>query len=148
MSWRAPIFAIALLVLVAAPAAAQDGEATVNESDFDTSEPETDESYLEDDAGASSTGGDASSGDADASADAGSAGDGGAAAGDDEAEPTLGEGDFDTSAPAADESYLDDAETEAGLKSAEGGDAAATPGVAGALVVGVFAGVALALRRR
>ena len=69
---------LAVLLAIVGVASAQD-DPTVNESDFDTTTPEADESYLE------SEGSSASS-----------------------EEPTLRESDFDTSVPGADESYLAD----------------------------------------
>lgn len=85
---------IVLILLAVAPVAlAQEADPTVNESDYDTSEPTSDESYL--DASAQEAG--------------------------IEEEPTVSEADFDTAAPTYDESYLDDAEAEAaGADTAKG----------------------------
>ncbi|HVM45728.1 MAG TPA: hypothetical protein VM582_07305, partial [Candidatus Thermoplasmatota archaeon] len=69
---------LALILLAAPVALAQEEEPTVNDSDYDTSTPEGDDAYL-DDAEAEASG-----------------------------EPTLSDGDFDTSLPADDQSYLTD----------------------------------------
>jgi LPXTG-motif cell wall-anchored protein len=121
MNTRETIILITLALAVAVPSAlAQEEEdPTVNESDFNTTEPESDESYLDE-------------------AEQESAED-----------PTLTESDFDTTAPTADESYLDDAESEIGADGSGGSaTGSATPGLplVGALAALAVAG--LALRRR
>ena len=116
------------LLLALAPAAfAQEPEPTVNESDFDTSGPPSDESYLDEEGGAGGeTGPESGTGS--------------------EPDPTLGEGDFDMSAPAADTSYLDaEAAADAQPQDETRADAP-LPGIVAAL--GVVALAALALRRR
>lgn len=114
---------IVLILIAAAPFAAAQEEPTVNESDYETAPPTSDESYLdqsEQEAGLQES-----------SSDPGP-------------DPTLSESELDTSAPTADESYLDEAEREI---QAEGTGTSATPGLG--LVAALAAiGVALAARRR
>lgn len=108
------------ILLVAAPLAAAQDDPTLNESDMDTSPPESDESYLDD--GSNAT------------ADEGSAA---------PEDPTLAESDFDMSAPAVDESYLGD--ESAGASS---GASSETPGIGLVAAVGAVALAALVLARR
>lgn len=95
-----------LLALVAASGLATAQDPSVNESDFDTTAPPADESYLDD-------GGD----------------------------PTVTESDFDTSVPPPDESYLDDG-------SAAPEARASTPGLGLVAVAVALASAALVARRR
>lgn len=115
------ILFIALVALALSPPAAaqEDEEPTVNESDFNTTEPEANESYLDD-------------------AEAEAAG-----------EPTLNESDFDTTAPTADESYLDDAEREIESPEDGEGAAgtSGTPGLPIAIALVGIGAVAWAMRR-
>lgn len=129
---KAPL--LALLAVALAPLAAAQ-EPTVNESDFDTTPPTGDETYLDDSQDLQGTGAD------DPSAPA-------------EEEPTLSESDFDTSAPEGDDSYLDDSEDLAGT-GAEDADASSgsdgnkrLPGFAAIVTVGALALVAVATRKR
>ena len=122
MRTRETVLAALALLLVAAPAAAQESDPTLNESDFDTDAPPSNESYLE------------AEGNATAPASE---------------EPTLDESDFDTSAPPADESYLD-AEGGDGAGASAGADAGDAP-VPGLGLVAALAATCLAayaIRRR
>lgn len=124
----------AFLLALAPLALAQEEDPTLNESDFDTSPPPSDERYLDEGAqdGADPSGAEAST--------------------TSEPDPTLGEGDFDMSAPDEDMSYLgDDAASDAagstaGATTDAGRSAVPAPGIVAAL--GVLALAALALRRR
>lgn len=106
-----------LLLLVTPMTLAQEPEPTVNESDYDTSPPAADESYLDE------------------------------AENETSAEPTLQEGDFDTAPPPADESYLDEAEREMGSSGPARDGEAATP-AAPLLALVASLGVAALVWRR
>lgn len=115
---------LALLALAAPIAAAQEPDPSVNESEFDTSEPPPDEQYLDD-------------------AEAEASGD-----------PTVTESDFDMSEPTGDQAYLDEAEAEMDAQTAGTGGSATsagndrTPGL-GLLVTLVAVGaIAISLRGR
>ena len=104
---------VLLIALAAASGLAAAQDPSVNESDFDTTAPEADESYLDDGSG----------------------------------DPALSEGDFDTSVPAADESYLAADAQDAGTSGGDGATAS-TPGFGLAAVALAALGAALLLRRR
>lgn len=105
---------ILFTLLLAAPTAlAQDPDPTVNDSDFNTTPPAEDETYL-DDAEAEST-----------------------------EDPTVSDSDFDTTAPTMDESYLDE-----DLPGDEGASAKGTPGAAALVALVGLAATAIVLRRR
>src|SRR5687767_14434090 len=102
--------AITLLLLLLLPcASAQSGQddPTLNESDFNSTVPEDDTSYLNETDG--ETGNGTGSG---SDAGSGAEGQGPGAGGDAEADadPALSENDFDTSLPDEDTSYLDENE--------------------------------------
>lgn len=128
-------------VFAAGAASAQD-DPTVNESDFNTSAPEGDDSYLNE-TESNSTDPTLSEDDFNTSApeaDEGYLGSDGTTEGD----PTLSEGDFDTSAPAADESYLDADDVDA----SGDGDARGAPGPALVALLAAVGIVAALARRR
>ncbi|HUR69431.1 MAG TPA: hypothetical protein VM370_09310 [Candidatus Thermoplasmatota archaeon] len=100
------------LVVLATPIALAQDEPTVNNSDYDTTPPADDQTYL-DDAEMDST--------------------------------AMSDSEFDTGVPAADESYLGEAEAQnAGTTSAKSD----TPGIAVIALLGIVAVVALARPRR
>lgn len=123
MTPRAVLLALLVAATLAPLASAQDEtspgepEPTVNESDFDTGAPASDERYLDEGA------------------------DGGAGADSIEPDPAVSEGDFDVSAPRADESYLDAAAAE-GDAPAAGSDVPAPGLLAGLAALAVAALVA------
>lgn len=127
---REAVLLIALALAAAVPSAFAQEEPTVNESDFNTTDPESDESYLGEGSGNETTSDNSTSGNSTSN--------------DTTEDPTLDESELDTTAPPVDESYLDDAEREIG-----GADAAAeSPGLP---LVGALAALAVAtvvLRRR
>lgn len=110
---------IILALLLIAPIAAAQEDPTVNDSDFNTTPPAEDESYL---------------GESEPAAEEDPTGD-----------PTLSNSDFDTAAPIMDESYLD-ADAPAGSDGASAGNQ--TPASALLVALVGFAAVALALRRK
>lgn len=145
-----------LLLLALPPAGAQEGgDPDLNESDMNTTVPDGDTSYLnETNSSSSSSATNSSSTGSGAGSSSGSANatDDGAAA-----DPTLSEGDMDTSLPDTDTSYLDENEAPPATDDGAGGTSptrdttggsASTPGF-GALALLAGAGaLALALRRR
>lgn len=107
-----------LILLLATPAAlAQDPDPTVNDSDFNTTTPAEDESYL-DEAEAEST-----------------------------EDPSVSDADFDTSTPPMDESYLEEEAAGGGSGNGAAASAKATPAPAAVLVLAGLAATALLLRR-
>ena len=108
------VILLSLLLFAAPTALAQEEDPTVNDSDFNTTPPAEDESYLDE-------------------AEAESAG-----------EPTVSDSDFDTSVPTMDESYLDDEGPSAGASAS----AKDTPVPAAVLALVGLAATALILRRR
>lgn len=86
----------------------------MNESDYDTTAPEADESYLDES----------------------------------EPDPFVSEEDFDVTPPPEDTSYLDDAEAEAAAADAERTAPRDAPGPALAAVLAGLGAAAVALRRR
>lgn len=119
------LLAALLLSLAPTALAQQESDPSVNESDFDASQPPYDEQYLDEEDGTSSSS-------------------------EDPSDPTLGESDFDMSTPQDDTSYLDDAEAEYadGTSGGSGSGDSPTPGPGLALALGAVALGALAMRRR
>lgn len=106
------------MILFASGAAQAQEDPTVNDSEFDTSAPSEDESYL---------------GDANATTTESSE------------EPSVSDADFDTSAPEGDTSYLDDG---ASAGASAGATASATPGLGVWAMLAAIGGIALLARRR
>lgn len=143
METRGILVVLALLMLPLA--AAQEDDVTTNESEYDTSVPEGDESYLDEAENGTYEEEAAAPGDAPASSesDPASAGGDGTAAED----PTLGEDDLDTSLPMEDESWLNDDIDGASAGGPAPRTSASTPGP-GAFLVVAGAALAVALMRR
>lgn len=112
---RGTLIFIALLCTTPV-ALAQDPEPTVNDSDYDTTPPADDQTYLDD---------------AQMESDA------------------MQDGEFDTSLPGDDTRYLDEAEAEiSGSDAGSGAGRSGTPGVAIVVLLGLVAALALAWPRR
>lgn len=115
------VITIAVLLFVSGTALAQGEDPTVNDSDYNTTVPTSDEAYLDEENATAS---------------------GNATSSDNTSDPTVSDADFDTTVPTNDEAYLDESTPtpDAGAKG--------TPGLG---LVGIVAGVAvlaLAVRRR
>lgn len=133
---------IALLALVTLAGTAIAQDPSVNESDFNTTADEPDESYLNESSDPPPSDPTLTESDFDTSAPPPDESYMGAST--ESSDPTLSEGDFDTSVPTADESYLG-AE---GASDDEGDGVRDTPGPALVGLVAAAAIVALTVRRK
>jgi cytoskeletal protein RodZ len=126
---RFPLIMVGALLLLAPLASAQQpSDPTVNDSDFNTTAPPADTSYMDENSTSSN----------------------------DTTDPTVSDSDFDTSVPSADTSYLDQAAQQYGVDESgastttppPAAGASKTPGPETALVLGLVGAVALALAQR
>lgn len=127
---RTALVVLGALLLSPLAAAQQPSDPTVNDSDFNTTPPAADDSYMNDTNASSSNS---------------------------TTDPTVSNSDFDTSAPPADTSYLDQTASQYGVDngSASSSGAASTSGAAktpapalGIVLVGVLVAAAFVRRRR